>query len=67
MIVEVSIPSSMIMRHNFPVETVVGSHLQASVTMKSDNGDGISSSQFIRTKFLYEKKKPKHSLCCGGL
>ncbi|MED6133436.1 hypothetical protein PIB30_028200 [Stylosanthes scabra] len=37
-LVEVSIPSSMAMLHNFPVETVVGSHLQAAVTMKAANG-----------------------------
>ncbi|XP_027187547.1 nuclear pore complex protein GP210 isoform X1 [Cicer arietinum] len=37
-LVEVSIPSSMVMLHNFPVETVVGSHLQAAVTMKTANG-----------------------------
>ncbi|KAH1248383.1 Nuclear pore complex protein [Glycine max] len=37
-LVEVSIPSSMVMLHNFPVETVVGSHLQAAVTMKAANG-----------------------------
>ncbi|KAL2335736.1 hypothetical protein Fmac_016949 [Flemingia macrophylla] len=37
-LVEVSTPSSMVMLHNFPVETVVGSHLQAAVTMKAANG-----------------------------
>ncbi|KAG7544003.1 Bacterial Ig-like group 2 [Arabidopsis thaliana x Arabidopsis arenosa] len=37
-IVEVSIPSSMVMLQNFPVETVVGSHLKAAVTMKALNG-----------------------------
>ncbi|XP_029128899.1 nuclear pore complex protein GP210 isoform X3 [Cajanus cajan] len=37
-LVEVSTPSSMVMLHNFPVETVVGSHLQAAVTMKAVNG-----------------------------
>ncbi|XP_057962885.1 nuclear pore complex protein GP210 isoform X2 [Malania oleifera] len=36
--VEVSIPSSMVMLQNFPVETAVGSLLQAAVTMKSSNG-----------------------------
>ncbi|KAF2594703.1 hypothetical protein F2Q70_00043684 [Brassica cretica] len=39
-IVEVSIPSSMVMLQYFPVETVVGSHLQAAVTMKALNGYG---------------------------
>ncbi|KAL6960548.1 hypothetical protein U1Q18_038311 [Sarracenia purpurea var. burkii] len=38
-VIEVSIPSSMVMLPNFPVETVVGSHLQAAVTMKAPNGD----------------------------
>ncbi|KAL2335738.1 hypothetical protein Fmac_016951 [Flemingia macrophylla] len=28
----------MVILHNFPVETVVGSHLQAAVTMKAENG-----------------------------
>ncbi|RDX93240.1 Nuclear pore complex protein GP210, partial [Mucuna pruriens] len=37
-LVEVSVPSSMVMLHNFPVETVVGSHLVAAVTMKAANG-----------------------------
>ncbi|KAF2308465.1 hypothetical protein GH714_009821 [Hevea brasiliensis] len=38
LIVEVSIPSSMIILQKFPVETLVGSHLQAAVTMKASNG-----------------------------
>lgn len=42
---EVSTPSSMIMLQNFPVETVVGSHLHAAVTMKASNGDDISYNQ----------------------
>ncbi|KAK9004035.1 hypothetical protein V6N11_001853 [Hibiscus sabdariffa] len=37
-VIEVSIPSYMVMLQNFPVETVVGSHLQAAVTMKTSNG-----------------------------
>ncbi|XP_022740410.1 nuclear pore complex protein GP210 isoform X3 [Durio zibethinus] len=37
-VVEVSIPSSMVMLQNFPVETVVGSNLPAAVTMKASNG-----------------------------
>ncbi|XP_045812556.1 nuclear pore complex protein GP210 isoform X2 [Trifolium pratense] len=37
-LVEVSIPSSMVMLHNFHVETVIGSRLQAAVTMKTSNG-----------------------------
>ncbi|CAN8257909.1 unnamed protein product [Cochlearia groenlandica] len=41
-IVEVSIPSSMVMLQNFPVETVVGSHLQGAVTMKASNGASFS-------------------------
>ncbi|GLU11334.1 hypothetical protein SLE2022_280890 [Rubroshorea leprosula] len=36
--VEVSIPSSMAMLPYFPVETAVGSNLQAAVTMKAPNG-----------------------------
>ncbi|CAM8898328.1 unnamed protein product [Rhodiola kirilowii] len=36
--VEVSIPSSMAMLPNLPVETVVGSHLQAAVTMTASEG-----------------------------
>ncbi|TYI63709.1 hypothetical protein E1A91_D09G035200v1 [Gossypium mustelinum] len=35
--IEVSIPSSMVMLQNFPVETVVGSHLPAAVSMKASN------------------------------
>lgn len=37
-VIMVSIPSSMVMLPNFPVETIVGSHLQAAVTMKASNG-----------------------------
>ncbi|XP_010528227.1 PREDICTED: nuclear pore complex protein GP210 [Tarenaya hassleriana] len=41
-VVEVSIPSSMVMLQNFSVETVVGSHLRAAVTMKAPNGASFS-------------------------
>lgn len=37
--IEVSVPSSMIMLQYFPVETVVGSNIVASVTLKAYNGD----------------------------
>ncbi|XP_062106942.1 nuclear pore complex protein GP210 isoform X1 [Humulus lupulus] len=37
-IIEVSIPSSIVMLRNFPVETVVGSYIQAAVTLKAPNG-----------------------------
>ncbi|XP_048503398.1 nuclear pore complex protein GP210 isoform X3 [Beta vulgaris subsp. vulgaris] len=37
--IEVAVPSSMVMLPYFPVETVVGSHLQASLAMKASNGD----------------------------
>ncbi|CAI9087870.1 OLC1v1022055C1 [Oldenlandia corymbosa var. corymbosa] len=37
-IVEVSIPSSMIMLENFPVEIPSGSHIQASVTLQAPDG-----------------------------
>ncbi|XP_057530542.1 nuclear pore complex protein GP210 isoform X2 [Amaranthus tricolor] len=37
--IEVALPSSMVMLPNFPVETVVGSHLQAAVAMKASNGE----------------------------
>ncbi|KAL9246241.1 hypothetical protein vseg_019803 [Gypsophila vaccaria] len=37
--IEVAIPSSMVMLPNFPVETVVRSNLQAAVAMKASNGD----------------------------
>ncbi|KAI3474918.1 hypothetical protein Pfo_030229 [Paulownia fortunei] len=38
MAIEVSIPYSMVMLPNFPVEAPVGSHLQASVTLKASSG-----------------------------
>ncbi|KAL3526095.1 hypothetical protein ACH5RR_014467 [Cinchona calisaya] len=50
MVIEVSIPSSMVMLRNFPVEVLVGSHLQASVTLTAPDGayfaicDAFSSS-----------------------
>uniref|UniRef100_A0A2P2KNT8 Uncharacterized protein MANES_17G112100 n=1 Tax=Rhizophora mucronata TaxID=61149 RepID=A0A2P2KNT8_RHIMU len=37
-VIEVAVPSSMTMLQTFPVETVVGSHLQAAITLKSSNG-----------------------------
>lgn len=37
-VVEVSVPSFMVMLESLPVETVVGSHLQAAVAMKSSTG-----------------------------
>ncbi|KAF9666359.1 hypothetical protein SADUNF_Sadunf16G0221300 [Salix dunnii] len=37
-VIEVSVPSSMIMLQNFPVETVVGSYLPAAITMKASDG-----------------------------
>ncbi|XP_010248630.1 PREDICTED: nuclear pore complex protein GP210 [Nelumbo nucifera] len=37
-IIEVSVPSSMVMMQNFPVETVVGTNLQAAVTLKTFHG-----------------------------
>ncbi|XP_031406672.1 nuclear pore complex protein GP210 isoform X1 [Punica granatum] len=39
--VEVSTPTSMVMLQNFPVETIVGSHLEAAVTLKALNGDSF--------------------------
>ncbi|XP_015576193.2 nuclear pore complex protein GP210 isoform X1 [Ricinus communis] len=42
-VVEVSVPSSIIMLQNFPVETVVGSHVYAAVTMKASNGASFYS------------------------
>ncbi|XP_043725573.1 nuclear pore complex protein GP210 [Telopea speciosissima] len=53
-VIEVFVPSSMVMLQNFPVETVVGTHLQAAVTLKTSNGayfykcDAFSS--FIKWK-----------------
>lgn len=53
-VIEVSIPSSMVMLQNFPVEILVGSHLKPSVTLKAPDGayfdrcDAFSS--FIKWK-----------------
>jgi len=41
----------MVVLHNFPVETVVGSYLKAAVTMKSANGDAIFEDI---VKFLFQ-------------
>ncbi|KAG9446505.1 hypothetical protein H6P81_012633 [Aristolochia fimbriata] len=55
-VIEVSVPTSIIMLQNFPVEAVVGSYLQAAVTMKTVHGhhffrcDAFSS--FIRWQVL---------------
>ncbi|XP_022152143.1 nuclear pore complex protein GP210 isoform X1 [Momordica charantia] len=37
-VIEVALPASMMILPSFPVETVVGSYLQAAVTMQSSNG-----------------------------
>lgn len=37
--IEVSIPSSMVMLRNLPVEAVVGTHLQTAVTMQTSSGN----------------------------
>ncbi|KAF6137071.1 hypothetical protein GIB67_030835 [Kingdonia uniflora] len=41
-IVKVSIPSSLVMLQGYAVETVVGTHLQAAVTLKSSDGSYFS-------------------------
>ncbi|XP_022934341.1 nuclear pore complex protein GP210 isoform X2 [Cucurbita moschata] len=38
-VIEVALPASMVILPSFPVETVVGSYLQAAVSMQSSNGD----------------------------
>ncbi|KAL8043788.1 hypothetical protein ABFX02_08G007800 [Erythranthe guttata] len=38
MVIEVSVPSSMVILPNFPVETPVGTYLQASVTLIASSG-----------------------------
>ncbi|XP_016903284.2 nuclear pore complex protein GP210 isoform X1 [Cucumis melo] len=38
-VIEVALPGSMMILPTFPVETVVGSYLQAAVSMQSSNGD----------------------------
>ncbi|OVA20622.1 Bacterial Ig-like [Macleaya cordata] len=51
-VIIVSVPSSMVMLPNFAVEAVVGSYLQAAVTMRASNGSYFyrcdSFSSFIR-------------------
>jgi len=37
-VVEVSVPSSMIVLPNFPVEAVTGTQLEAAVTLKTSDG-----------------------------
>ncbi|XP_042500148.1 nuclear pore complex protein GP210 [Macadamia integrifolia] len=53
-VIEVFVPSSMVMLQDFPVETVVGTHLQAAVTLKTSNGAYFSNcdafSSFIKWK-----------------
>ncbi|XP_012837561.1 PREDICTED: nuclear pore complex protein GP210-like [Erythranthe guttata] len=44
MVIEVSVPSSMIILPIFPVEVPVGSHLQASLTLRASSGALNSSS-----------------------
>lgn len=38
MVIEVSVPSSMVMLPIFPVEVVVGTEIQAAVTLKTSTG-----------------------------
>lgn len=39
LVIEVSVPSSMTIMQDFPVETAVGTYLYAAVTMKTSNGE----------------------------
>jgi len=43
----------MVMLQNFPVETVVGSHLKAAVTMKALNGYNWKLFFFLHLLFIY--------------
>lgn len=48
-VIEVSVPHSMVVLPNFPVETPVGSHLQASVTLKASTGAYFYSCDAFRS------------------
>ncbi|CAA0820165.1 Nuclear pore complex protein GP210 [Striga hermonthica] len=49
LVIEVSIPRSMVMLPNFPVETSVGSHLQVSLTLKASHGAYYYACDAIRS------------------
>ncbi|XP_072999237.1 nuclear pore complex protein GP210 [Typha latifolia] len=62
-VIDISIPSSMVILPIFPVEAVVGTQLQAAVALKTSNGtyfrrcDAFNS--FVRWKVLSENKSFK--------
>ncbi|CAL5408204.1 unnamed protein product [Camellia sinensis] len=53
-IIEVSIPSSMVVLPNFPIDTTVGSHLQAAVTMKALNGESFTIDNVTGESFVVD-------------
>ncbi|CAA2987605.1 nuclear pore complex GP210 [Olea europaea subsp. europaea] len=59
MIIEVSIPSSMVMLPYFPVETLVGSYLQASVTLQGSGGSYFYTCDAFRS-FVRWKTESEH-------
>ncbi|KAL2529004.1 Nuclear pore complex protein [Forsythia ovata] len=54
MIIEVSIPTSMVMLPYFPVETLVGSYLQASVTLQASGGSYFYTCDAFRSSIRWK-------------
>ncbi|ONK57184.1 uncharacterized protein A4U43_C10F17460 [Asparagus officinalis] len=59
-VVEVSVPSSMIVLPNFPVEVVIGTQLEAAVTLETSDGDRYfrcdAFNSFVSWKVFPENK-----------
>ncbi|XAR51910.1 hypothetical protein NMG60_11006706 [Bertholletia excelsa] len=64
-VIEVSIPSSMVMLPNFPVETIVGSHLQAAVTMKASNGAYFQRCDAFRSSIKWKTGSESFAIVNG--
>ncbi|XP_020089259.1 nuclear pore complex protein GP210 isoform X4 [Ananas comosus] len=62
-VIEVSIPSSMVILPKYPVEAIVGTELQAAVTLKTSDGSFYSRCDafysFVRWKVLSENESFK--------
>ncbi|EPS63976.1 hypothetical protein M569_10806, partial [Genlisea aurea] len=52
--IEISVPASMVMLPDFPVESPVGSHLQASVTLQTSSGAIFHACDAFRSLIKWE-------------
>ncbi|XP_019185742.1 PREDICTED: nuclear pore complex protein GP210 isoform X2 [Ipomoea nil] len=65
-VVEVYLPSSMLMLPNFPVETLIGSHLLASVTLKTSNGAFFHKCDAFRSSIKWKCESDAFTIVDAG-